>query len=292
MASASPTAQPLPTQVILAQASPTPGGGPTATPAPALSLLDQYLPKRVKVAETAHFVFYAQDGYFPVDQAWMTSQAEQAYAYDSQRLDGAQVKHKISLAFHAPDLRACPIRGLASETNGAQIIIFADQQSTPAYLLGVLAHEVGHAIAYDGLPEGIPGNVALAEGQATWASAKYWAAWKNVPSLDDLVRGYIRSGTYEPIHENYDMHGVYPWQPGSGAAPNCLARRDKLYSEWADFVGYLIDTYGWPKAYRLFQLPAPIQAPGKTVVLPPDYQGIYGKALNQLEWEWLRWLER
>ncbi len=273
--------------------TPTPGGPPTATPAPALSLLDQYLPRRVKVAETAHFIFYAQDGYFPVDQKWWTEQAEEAYAYDVQRLDNYQVKHKVQLAFHQADTRGCPIRGFASQSSGgAQIIIFADQNSSQAYLLGVLSHEVAHAISYDGFPEGIPGNIALAEGLASWAAGKYWAAWKNVPSIDDLVRGYLKVGTYEPIHGNTDLHGIYPWQGNTGSGQDCLARRDKLYSEWASFVGYLIDTYGWPKAHRLFRLPAPIHQPGQTIEFPPDYQGIYGKTLNQLEWEWLNWLEK
>jgi hypothetical protein len=285
--SASPTAQPQPTQAIKARSSPTPGGPPTATPEPQKSLLDQYVPKRVKVAETDHFIFYAQDGYFPVDQAWWTNQAEIAYAYVSQRLDGAQVKHKINLAFQPPNKDACPVRGLASEGKEPMIILFAGQNSARTYLLAVLSHEIGHAISYEGFPEGLPGNIALAEGIATWGSGKYWAAWKNVPSLDDLIRNYMKEGTYEAIHENTDLHGVYPWQANTGSSQDCLARRDKVYSEWAGFTGYLIDTYGWPKAHQLFKRRAPLQQPGQMIEFPMDYEGVYGKALNQLEWEWL-----
>jgi hypothetical protein len=303
--SASPTGVPLSTQAIVVGPTPTPGGPATATPAPAKSLLDQYLPRKVKVAETAHFIFYAQDGYFPVDQVWLASQAEAAYAYVSSRLDNAQVKHKISLAFQPPNKESCPIRGLAAQGGGAQgggtqgggaqeggpmIILFADQTSSQAYLLAVLSHEVGHAISYEGFPEGLPGNIALAEGIATWGSGKYWAAWKNVASLDDLVRSYLQNGSYEAIHENTDLHGVYPWQNNKVPSQDCLARRDKVYSEWADFVGYLIDTYGWPKAHQLFKNPTSLQPPGKRIEFPSDYRGIYGKELNQLEWEWLKWL--
>jgi len=245
----------------------------------------------VKVAETAHFVFYTQDGYFPVDQAWWTAQAEEVYAYVSQRLDHSQVKNKISIAFRPPDKQSCPIRGLASQSDSPMIIVFADQNSPKAYLLAVLAHEVGHAINYEGFPEGLAGNIALAEGIATWGSGKYWAAWMNVNNLDDLVRGYLKAGTYESISENIELRGVYPWQTRSGSSQDCLARRDRLYSEWGDFVGYLVDTYGWPKAHRLFRLPDPIKQPGQTIVFPPDFPGVYGKTLNQLEWEWLNWLQ-
>ncbi len=284
----SPTALPLPTRVEPAAPTTPPGGPPAATPQPGKTLLDQYLPKRVKVAETAHFIFYAQGGYFPVDQAWWTAQAEQAYSYVSQRLDNRQVKHKIELGFQPPDKQSCPIRGLTSESGAPMIIIFASQDSSPAYLLGVLSHEVGHAISNEGFPEGLPGNIALAEGVASWGSGKYWATWKNVASIDDLVRGYLKDGSYEPIHENTDLNNVYPWQKNTGTSQDCLARRDKLYTEWASFVGYLIDTYGWPKAHQLFRSPTPQRQPGQTIFFPPDYQGIYGKALNQMEWEWLK----
>jgi hypothetical protein len=285
-AAVSPTALPLPTQAIKVEPTPTPGGPPTPTPEPGKSLLDQYLPTRVKVAETEHFIFFAQDGYFPVDQPWWTAQAEQIYAYVSQRLNGAQVKHKVSLAFQPPNEEACPIRGLASAGKEPMIIIFAGQNSTRAYLLAVLAHEIGHAISFEGFPDGTPDNIALSEGIATWGSGKYWAAWKNVPSQDDLIRSYLDEGSYEAIHENTDLRGVYPWQRNTGQ--DCLARRDRLYSEWGSFTGYLIETYGWLKAHQLFRRPAPLKQPGLTIEFPPDYQGIYGKALNQLEWEWLK----
>ena len=201
------------------------------------------------------------------------------------------MKNKIQLAFQPPDKQACPVRGLAAEGEAPMIIIFADQNSQPAYLLGVLAHEVGHAISYEGFPGGLPGNIALAEGIASWGSGKYWAAWKNVGSIDDLVRGYLNAGEYQPIYENTELNGVYPWQKPTGSGADCLARRDLLYTEWAGFTGYLIDTYGWPKAYQLFRSPEPRQQAGQTIHFPPDFQGIYGKALNQLEWEWLARLE-
>jgi hypothetical protein len=102
----------------------------------------------------------------------------------------------------------------------------------------------------------------------------------------------LKDGTYEAIHENTDLHGVYPWQNNNHPGADCLARRDKVYTEWASFVGYLIDTYGWDKAHRLFRLPEPVQQNGQRFTFPPDYQGIYGKALNQLEWEWLAALNR
>lgn len=279
----------LPTSVANAgpTATPVTPGVPTPTAAPsAEGFLNQYMPRRVKVAETEHFIFYAQDNYFPVDKTWWIQQAEIIYDYDVQRLNGAQVKHKISIGFMPPDKRSCPVRGLASYDENPVILVYADQNSTQTYLLSVLAHETGHAISYE-FPEGIPGASALAEGIASYTAGKYWAAWFDVPSIDDLVRKYIKEGQYEPISQNYDMHGLYPWQNGTG--PECIARRDKVYSEWASFLGYLIDTYGWDKAHQLFDVKTEVKD-GKEITYPPDYQGIYGKALNQLEQDWLGYL--
>lgn len=290
----SPTALLLPTQVEKENPTPTPGP-PTpsvsATTTPNPSLLDQYLPRRKKVAETQHFIFYAQDGYWPIDQTWWTAEAEILYTYVSLRVQ-AQAKNKISLAFLPPETRSCPVRGLASEDGSPMVIIYADANSTRSYLEAVLSHELGHAIPSEGFQGGLPDSLALTEGLATWASGKYWDTWKNVPSLDELIRQYIRQGQYEPIHENVDLHGIYPWQNPSGSSQDCLARRDKVYSEWADFLGYLIDTYGWEKALRLFRNPPPVHQNGQVIIFPSDYQGIYGKALNQLEWEWLQWLQK
>ena len=283
----SPTALPLPTRVTAN--GPRPTRDPAATPEPRKSLLEQYLPRNEQVAETEHFVFFAQDGYFPVDREWWIEQSEIIYAYVSERV-GAQAQNKIHVAFMQPEARACPVRGLASQETPPTVLLYADENSPRAYLLGVLAHELGHAIPHEGFPNGLPDDLSLTEGLATWASGKYWAAWKDVPSLDALIRQYIRDGEYEPIHQNVDMQGIYPWQDeaGADASEDCLARRDLLYSEWGSFLGYLIDTYGWEKAHRLFQAPEPRREGKNRIEFPTDYEGVYGKSLNQLEWEWLQ----
>jgi hypothetical protein len=183
-----------------------------------------------------------------------------------------------------PDEQACPVRGLASHDHPPVILVYAAPDSSPEYLLGVLAHEVGHAIPSEGFDGGMPDDQALTEGLATWASEEYWSDWMGVASLDAMVAAYIREGAYEPIHQNHELRGIYPWQDGG---KDCLDRRDKIYSEWGSFLGYLIRTYGWEKAHRLFRLPPEERRGDQVIHFPPDYEGIYGKSLNQLEQEWL-----
>lgn len=257
---------------------------PDPVRSPPATLLEEYMPEHEKLAETEHYVIYTQDGYFPVDQVWWLEQVEEVYAYVSDRMQNAQVKEKILLGFVPPDEQVCPVRGLASHDHPPVVLIFASPESSRAYLLGVLAHETGHAISSEGIPGGMPDDLALTEGLATWASEKYWIEWIGASSLDALIQQYMDDGIYESIRENYNLHGIYPWQnPGK----DCLARRDKVYSEWASFLGYLIRSYGWVKAYQLFRTPPPKQQEGQEIHFPPDYEGIYGKSLNQLESEWL-----
>lgn len=288
-----PTAVTLPTRVTREEPDPE----PRRPREERRSLIEQYLPRAEVVAETEHFVFYAQDGYFPVDMDWWLESAETAYDYVSDRVQ-ARGKSKVQLAFMPPETNACPVRGLAAQENPPSVLIYADENSSRDYLLAVLAHELGHAIPYEGFPGGLPDDTALTEGLATWASGRYWARWKRVSGLDALVRGYIREGTYEPLHENITMEGIYPWQNGASSAgaqggeDECLARRDRLYTQWGAFLGYLIDTYGWEKAHRLFESPREEREGGRVISFPPDFQGVYGKALNQLEAEWLARLSR
>jgi hypothetical protein len=278
-----PTADPLPTREV---ERPNRSQSGEAKPRP--SLLDQYMPEREVLAETEHFIVYAENDYFPVDLNWFTAEAEAVYDYVSERLDGAQVQNKIAFGFMPPDERTCPVRGLASHSDAPMVLVYADEESTTEFILAVLAHELGHAIPSEGFPGGLPNDLPLTEGLATWASGSYWAAYKQVESLDDIVRAHVAEGTYEPIRDNVEFSAIYPWH--DDADEDCLDRRDQIYSQWGVFLGYLIETYGWEKAYDLFQAPEPVTAGSRIYQFPPDYEGIYGKSLNQLEFEWLNQL--
>ncbi len=281
-----PTPLVLPTQEAQSQPRPQRDDAPTAEQPE--SLLTRTLPNAELVAETEHFRFYAQDGYIPVDQEWWLDQAEVLYDYVSERLDGAESPKKIELAFTTPEERACPVRGLASSEDGPVIIIYADETYNEAYLLGVLSHEIGHAIPGQGFYNGLPDDLALTEGLATWASGAYWLEWKDVASFEALMLRYIAEGTFEPPSANYDLHGIYPWDEDAG--PDCLDRRDRVYSAWGAFLGYLIETYGWEKAHDLF-VTRKVDLGTKMILYPPDYVDVYGKSLNQLEADWLATFE-
>ncbi len=114
-----------------------------------------------------------------------------------------------------------------------------------------------------------------------------------------------------PLHEYYRQEG----EPQPVDGEDCLAERDRRYISWAAFLDFLIERYGMEK---LLELLGPVQPPEQvptpppiltipphpsgtptifaepavevSIIQPPDYEGVYGLALNQLEDAWLRQL--
>lgn len=275
--SATPTVLPLSTRVV---------PKPKATIDPQQIVEAETFVTGEKIAETTHFEFYAENGYFPVAIDDFKTQAETTYDYVRNRLQLSTEKKILltfrrplnltKLTFHRSSINTCPQRGGASSD---LIYIYADEQTSQAQILGVLAHEVGHVLhAESDLADG---TSALYEGLATWAAGNYWNNWHNSSSLDASVRDYLQQHTFLPLYENYEIY------TSVGSGENCLARRDILYTEWAAFIDYLIAQYGWEKLHTLFGMPTSEERGSEIIIKPPDFQAVYGSSLNQLEAAWL-----
>lgn len=273
-----PTALPLPTRVV------TRVREVTRPRAERGSEFDDFRLRGDVIAETPHFEFYADDDYFPVPVDEFKEQAEVVFDYVSTRLQTSSGQ-KIAVSFRPPSTEPCPARGLAMPGESPpRIFIMADEQTSQEQLLGVLAHEVGHILhhAENALASG---NSALSEGLATWAAEDYYNAWQGMPSFDDRVRSYVRDGVYLPLYENYELRNTY--RDETISSEDCLARRDTLYTEWATFIDYLIEQYGWAKLRELYETPDVDNRRGEIVIKPPDFESVYGHSLNQLEAAWL-----
>jgi hypothetical protein len=286
-----PTAYPLPATTAVLSDEP-PAIVLTAVP----SSDQSERPTQTLIAETAHYRFLVESGDFTADTIPnLAERAETVYTDVVARFSGfADVGLAKPLSEEpltviiarptAPVDAGCTVRGIALYGDPPQIKVFADSTVSEAYFWGVLSHETAHMIHAEGLA-GFSRHQPLTEGLATWNSASYWAAWMGADSLDDLVRGYLASGEYLPLYENYDLALAYN-------GPDCLHYRDILYSEWASFTGYLIDEYGFGRYGALMDSAPPEPRRDDdlgrvTVMRPADFEGIYGLALNQLEARWL-----
>lgn len=242
-----------------------------------------------KVAETTHFEFYVDGGYFPADVERFKIEAEKAFEYVSTRLN-TSTEQKIPVIFRPPSSEPCRARGMFVSARPYRIFIFADEQTTEEQFLGVLAHETGHYLHTIG---DLPGTIwAFTEGIATWASADYWNAWQNSPSLAASVQRYREEGQFLPLYENFQTPQQSAPQPTTDVNDACLIRRNILYTEWASFLDYLIQQYGWEKLHALFESPDSERRRREVIFSPPDFEAIYGQSLNQLEAAWLEQLTR
>jgi hypothetical protein len=275
---ATPTAFPLPTQAF--PTSPT----PVVTPG-AVSIGSAVNAGKL-AAETSHFRIYAGNGHLPVNLESFTREAEEIFDYVSARLE-TSTETKTAVVFQPPFPSSCPGRGATTVSEGLSPIIFiyADDQTSHDQILGVLAHEVAHALQQIGTGRDWDSrHLPLNEGLATWTAGQYWYAWKGILSFDAAVQSYLDHSSYLPLYENYDMSLAY-------AGEGCLEQRDILYTEWAAFIDYLLTTYGSDQFEALLHSAPPeeVQGDSGTMLVYPsaDFETIYGSALNQLEARWL-----
>lgn len=186
----------------------------------------------------------------------------------------------------------CPVRGVAitGRVSGPlQVWVVADDETPADQVIAVAAHEMAHHVGrarFGGI-----GDRLLGEGLATWLAQDSWLRWQGWDSLDEAVRGFRSTGTYIPFAQRDDS-------PGPVSDAECLAGRDTLYTEYASFVGFLIDTYGLERFEELADTIATVTitvSPGAPTPTPtralrppmPDYQAVYGRSLEELEQEWL-----
>ena len=284
---------------------------PTATPQATPTMeLPFGITLRREVLRTDHVRFYlAPDsvsesrlrGYAPHVEADLTEIADKVGIDPSSAFPG-----ELILTFVSPRSERvgpmelgpgqCPVRGLAitGRVSGPlQAWVVADDETATDQVIAVAAHEIAHHVGwarFGGIGDGL-----LAEGLATWLAQESWLRWHGWASLDEAVRGFHSAGAYIPFARRGESQGRV-------SDAECLARRDTLYTEYASFVGYLIDTYGLERFEELADTVATVTAtvsPGLPTPSPaqafrppmPDYEAVYRRRLEDLEQEWLRRLE-
>lgn len=140
------------------------------------------------------------------------------------------------------------------------------------------------------------GDGLLEEGLATWLARDSWLRWHGWESLDEAVRGFLSAGTYIPFAQRSE-------RPGQTSDAECLTRRNTLYTEYASFVGFLVDRYGVERFEEVAEtIPVITIVIGRGIPTPTprpaadcgpnmaDYRAVYGRSLEELEQEWLRLL--
>ena len=167
----------------------------------------------------------------------------------------------------------CPVRGLAflqpfdlaSVTMGREPApisawIVADEETEAGQVIAVAAHELSHHVGWAKF--GHIEDIILVEGLATWLAQDTWLRWHGWDSLDEVVYGFLSAGTYIPFAQRHE-------RPERVSDTDCLARRDTLYTEYASFVGFLIDRYGMDRFEELTDtIPVMPKTRGQGILTP------------------------
>ncbi len=266
--------------------TPAPPGTPAPEPTPAGRL----------IAYTEHLDFYAEPGsYWAARIGEVAGIIEGDYRRIARRLQAKLPGRRVKVAFQDPSTSPlvrgmnCPARGLyyGETESGPLLVIFADETTSKVQVLAVAAHELAHHLTFHKFGPG--GDIILSEGLANWAIPRRWSAWQGWPSFDAAVLAYRRSGRYMPLTQTLIFN---PRQTQELGLSNCFALRDLRYNEWASFVGYLIQRYGMGAIARLWKT-VPQDHPTRPGEPVPtaDYRRVLGKSLQELERDWLRWIE-
>jgi len=227
------------------------------------------------VGRTEHFILFTRGN--DLDLSWFIAEIEQIYDYENSRLN-TSLSEKIIIIFSTPESGFCAPRGVTYFDNQTMIFVFADQNTSKEQILATFAHELGHVFIHHIYPN--LSDISLNEGMATWFAGKYWETWKG-NSLGDEVRSFINEQSYLPLYLNQDMSQAYE------RSKDCLQNRDILLTEFASFIDFLIREYGIERLSSLYNIQQPETIGSQRFVYPPDYQGIYGLELNQIEQKWL-----
>lgn len=199
------------------------------------------------------------------------------------------VELRIRVEMKPPVEGVCPTRAFASAREGYGFVnVFVDPAWSDAMLRRIVAHEVGHVyhFALRGAIEGPSGDAILIEGLATWLARHAWLADLGFASFDDAVRSYLEDGTYVSLAGDYELDVV----AAVSSPAECFALRDRLYTQWAGFVAFLLDEYGLDAVLASAEQAREVlesRDDGMWLLAPLDYQAAFGAALEDLESRWL-----
>lgn len=224
------------------------------------------------VVQTQSVDFYRlPGGLTPGEILALSTAVEQSIARGSSML-GSHLIGRVALRFEPEQEGPCAIRGLTL-SNERTIRMFYAPGSNLWNIEAILAHEFIHQLQHDyyGARDHLRSDVILLEGMAMWGSSPYYLDMNGQPWYHTFAKQALLEGNLLPLTVDLEA--------------DCrTTTRTFIYDQWASFVEYLIITYGREKFDVLYA--ASTGRPAGSA----NYQGVYGKTLDELEADWVTWL--
>lgn len=196
------------------------------------------------------------------DLASLVTQADAAIAEAARQL-GESPQRKLDIYL------IDRVIGQGGYAGSSIVITYADRQYSGGGLEQVLIHEATHIIDRQFAPQRI---TFWAEGLAVWASGGHYKP----EDLNLRTAALVKDGRYVPLTEL--INNFYPVQHEIG------------YLQAAGLVTYLVDTYGWSRFRTFYSDVTPDDANTLADAVNLNLQIHYNLTLEQLETQWLAYL--
>jgi len=171
--------------------------------------------------------------FLPISKNDFLILAQEIFQYECKRMN---FRKDIHLTVEIKDL-AKDIRGfILPHSTSDSIFLSKDSIKAKDHLPGIFAHELGHLIYFKLLDSFFcNGNTYWGEGFASWAAGKYYLQWQGYQNYDSALKEIVSSNRFYDIKNIYDEM-IRP-----------AKQRDVIYVEWASFIDFLIEKYGFEK---------------------------------------------
>lgn len=238
-----------------------------AAPAPVIAGDGPPMPG-TRVARSGRIDVYVGLRTFTPEQVAAITPRIERLLRDNEERFGFMLRTRVSLAFYRPSLAPSKdTRGIAYTEEGRAAVFYRPHEDIERALV-VASHELAHHLQAQRYGEDVQkrADIILLEGLATWITGPPWLAMNGAENWKARARQIRDMGV--------PLRLLQPQRYGS----------DIAYELWASFVDFLIERDGMEKLHLLYASGRG-REPGSS-----DYQGVYGRSLNELADEWRAWV--
>jgi len=239
--------------------------------------------------------------FLPISKENFLVLSQEIFQYECKRMNFKKdIRITVEIKDLAKDMRGCVRPNAICDS----MFLSKDSIKAKDHLSGIFAHELGHII-YSRLIDSsfYSGNMYWAEGFASWAAGKYYLHWQGYQNYDSAIKEIVS------LNRFYDIKNIY------GELDRPAKQRDVIYVEWASFIDFLIEKYGFEKSITLSSLFAQVgketlPSKGEPLMLSDDddlfkainkaggiknlfneelqqaYRKVYSKSFDELKKQW------
>jgi len=182
-------------------------------------------------------IMIINEGYLPISKDEFLKISQEIFQYECKRV---KYPKDLSITLEIMDIEGSARGTAVPDADSPKIFLSKDSIRTTSHLLGIFAHEFGHIICYRLIDSSNQtGNMYWDEGFASWVAGKYYLNWQRYENFNSAMKDIVSSHKYKEL-KNICSESIRP-----------AIQRDIIYMEWASFIDFLVERYGFDKIISL-----------------------------------------